>query len=351
MKPNAGGAFRPQDQTIETLKFYWSPPKISDVGIRDIPVSKLVVCPKAFQMRRVDPKSRRGVSDPTHVVKLRERLGREKALDPIRVLPISYGRFVVFDGFHRAQAYKLEGRETIPADVFGGTPSQAKMEAAKENDKVKKELSNPEKSEYLWRMLCDRPSDTLTEKRWTLAQCAEAAKCSLSKAEKMDRHRRKFLDNNLAVPERWIDVVSAFHEHDEEQFTKTVRAMGDKLKEILGPLDTPGKRRRAARALIYASECAGELAVDLVRETDSYDALSNGVEERLAEVTEEAVMEAREEWEQERSSEVEAIRGQVSVMEQHMQDVRMHGSITSLIFGAVRDAESIEEFRTALGVS
>ncbi|MDR5830100.1 ParB/RepB/Spo0J family partition protein [Caballeronia sp. LP006] len=351
MKPNPGTGLRPKEETIETLKFHWSKPKISETGIREIPVSKLVVCPKAFQMRRVDPRSRTGVSDPAHVTKLRERLGREGALDPIRVLPISYGRFVVFDGFHRAHAYKLEGRETVPADVFGGTPSEAKMEAAKENDKVKKELTNTEKSEYLWTMLCERPSDTLTGKRWTLAQCAEAAKCSLSKAEKIEKQRRKFLDANLPVPARWIDVIATLHEHNAEEFSKSVREMGDKLKEILGPLDTPGKLRKAAKAIRYASERAGELARDLVEETDSYEALHADLEERVAGACEEAVSEAQEAWKHETGSAVNTLRDQVGAVEKHMRDLKVHGSLTRLIFGSAREAASIAEYRQAILVA
>lgn len=351
MKANTGVGFRPHEATVDALKIHWSKPQISEIGVRDIPVSKLVICPKAFQMRRVDAKNRAGVSDVAHVAKLRERLAREGALDPIRVLPISYNRFVVFDGFHRAHAYKLEGRQTIPADVFGGTPSEAKLEAAKENDKVKKELTNTEKTEYLWGMLCNRPADTITEKRWTIAQCAEAAKCSLSKAEKMEKHRKRFIADNVAVPERWVDVVLVMHAHDDEQeFSKSVREMGEQLKPILGALDTPGKRRRAAKALRYASERAGELARDLVEETDSYEAVTEDLEERIAGEREEAVDEARDEWQRETGSAVDTARAQVMAVEQHMKDISARATIANFLFDAALYAGSREALNAAAAI-
>lgn len=85
-----------------------------------------------------------------------------------------------------------------------------------------------------------------------------AAKCSLGKAEKMEKHRKRCVAENLAVPERWVDVVVAMHARDDEQqCSKAVREMGDQLRVILGPLDTPWKRKGAAKAIRYESERAG----------------------------------------------------------------------------------------------
>lgn len=110
-------------------------------------------------MRHVSPKTRTGVSDPTHVTKLAERLDREGALDPILVLPISYKRYVIIDGLHRAAAYKRRGRESISAVIFTGTPSEAKLLAIRENAKTKLELTSQEKSDYLLSLIVQRPLD------------------------------------------------------------------------------------------------------------------------------------------------------------------------------------------------
>lgn len=127
MKATPDKGLKPLEATLEDLKIHWARPGISDSTPRDIPLAKLQVCPKAFQMRHVSPKTRTGVSDPTHVTKLAERLDREGTLDPILVLPISYKRYVIIDGFHRAAAYKRRRRESIPAVIFTGTPSEAKL--------------------------------------------------------------------------------------------------------------------------------------------------------------------------------------------------------------------------------
>jgi hypothetical protein len=74
-------------------------------------------------------------------------------------------------------------------------------------------------------------------------------------------------------------------------------------------------------------------------------------EEQLAEACEQAVSEAREEWQRERAGSVDAMRDQVAAVTRHMEDLRTHGSITSLIFGTARDARSLGEYREAMALS
>jgi gas vesicle protein len=138
---------------------------------------------------------------------------------------------------------------------------------------------------------------------------------------------------------------------DDEKVSQRVRDKADQLRAVIGDMKTPGAVHLVAKALSHAYEHAGSLATAIVRESGDYEAMLPDWQEYLAEAQEEAVSEAREEWEEETGSAVETVRGQVAAVEQHMRDLKVHGSITSLIFGAARDAASQEEYRAALALA
>ncbi|MFM0690478.1 ParB N-terminal domain-containing protein [Paraburkholderia strydomiana] len=147
-KPSKG--FEAFEATLEDLKFHHQAPKISEVGLREVPLAKVLVCPKVFQVRDTKTPAKDGVTDRHHVATLHERLKKEGKLDPISVLPISYNRYVVIDGTHRRAAYQREfqrtGKHTIMVDVYGGTPSEAMQIAGQENYKAKLAMDKKQKT-------------------------------------------------------------------------------------------------------------------------------------------------------------------------------------------------------------
>lgn len=332
MKANTGKGFKPLEATLEDLKFYWVKPEISEAGPRDVPLAKLQACPKAFQVRQVSGRTRTGAPDLNHVATLAENLDREGDLDPILVLPISYNRYVIIDGFHRAAAYKRRGRKTIPATVFIGTPSEAKLIAGRENSKAKKEWPNKERTAYLWRLIKDRPLDD-NGKRWTLKMCATAAFRSIRQAESMSSYLNSCKDRGVDIPEHWRGgrwAEGAFD--DEEKVSKRVQEQAEKLRTTIGPLKTPASVQLFARAIAHAYGQAGDIAKALIQETGDFEALMPDWEEYLAEAREEAVSEA-----------VGNIRVQVAETAQHMQDVKTRATIANFLFDAARYAGSLEE--------
>lgn len=335
MKANTGKGFKALEATLEDLKIHWSRPEISETGPRHVPMAKLQVCPKAFQVRHVSDKTRTGASDQNHVTALAENLDREGDLDPILVLPISYNRYVIIDGFHRAAAYKRRGKQTIPAVVFAGTPSEAKLIAGRENAKAKKEWTAQEKSDHLWRLIKDRPLDD-NGRRWTLKMCATAAFRSTRLAEHMSAYLSRCKDHGLEIPERWHGgswTEGAFE--DAEGVSKRVQEKAEQIWAAIGDVKTLGSAHLVAKALLHAYERAGDIAAEIMRAVGDYGDLAPD----LAEVREEAVSEA-----------VGDLRDQVAAVEQHMQDVRTRATIASFLFDASRYAGSPEEYQDASAI-
>ena len=157
---------------IENLQIQWKNAAPQELSV---PLKKVFVCPKVFQVRDLHTKSKAGVTSNDHVSKLAERLDREADLDPILVLPISANRFLVVDGTHRRAAYARRDRQTIPVRVFTGTLSEARIAAGRsENAKRKLEWTHQEKSQYLYQLILERPRHP-NGKPWTHRECAEAA--------------------------------------------------------------------------------------------------------------------------------------------------------------------------------
>lgn len=295
-------------------------------------------------------KTRTGVSDPNHVTKLAARLDQEGDLDPILVLPISYKRLVIIDGFHRLAEYKRILRLNVPAVVFTETPSEAKLIAVRENAKVKKELTSQEKTGYLLSLIVHRPKDD-NGKPWTLAMCAQAADRFPRLAETISAYVGKCRGRGLEIPDKWRGGNWNLGDTTEDKVSQRVKDTGEQLKAVLGKLDTPGKLKHAAKSIQYATENGGKLATAIVQESGDFEALDSDSEERIAGEREESIDEAREEWQKETGSAVEAARAQVAAVTRQMADRRLHGSITNLIFGAARDAGSLRAYREALGVA
>ncbi|SAL81041.1 ParB/RepB/Spo0J family partition protein [Caballeronia telluris] len=336
MKRITDKGFKAAEATLEDLKIHWAKSTFAETGVQPVPLNKLLVCPKAFQMRHVDPKTKTGVSVPAHVTKLAERLDKEADLDPILVLPISYNRFIIIDGFHRAAAYKRKMRQTIPAVIFTGTPSEAKRTAIKENAKAKLELTSQEKTAYLWTLVKERPLDD-HGKRWTLKMCGEASDRSQRLAETMNAYLERCKAHSKEIPEYWKGGSwNEGEDWDGEKVSKSVKELGDKLKEVLGALETPGKQKRAAQALQYAlGEASGALVKALVQESGDFGALDGDWEERLAEEREEAVEKAVKET----KAQAAWVKDRLAMVEKQAQEAE-----------AWREFDRMRSFRDALAM-
>ncbi|GJH23699.1 ParB N-terminal domain-containing protein [Caballeronia novacaledonica] len=329
-KPRKG--FKAFDATLEDLKFHHQIPKFSDVGLREVPLSKVLVCPRVFQVRDNQTTAKDGVTDKHHVATLHERLKKEGKLDPISVLPISYGRYVVIDGTHRRAAYQREfqltGKHTIWVDVYGGTPSEALMDAGLENYKAKLGMDRKQKTRLLYGYIRDRPMGD-NGKPWTNLQCAAAADRSESLANQMSGFVKKCREAGKPVPDVWSGGSWTEGREQTGEVSARVRAKAEKLAELFGALDTPTKLEEFAKAMGHAyGERAGAMSVSLARVTDNYEALQEDFDERMNAEREEAAKEARE---------------------QALRDANAQGSIAAYLFEQIGHQRPYEVFKEAVG--
>jgi ParB-like nuclease domain len=284
-KPLSDKARKPHEWSADDLEILQIPFKIRDLETREVPLKKVVVCPKVFQVRDLHTKSKAGVTNPVHVGRLTDRLDKENELDPILVLPISANRFVVIDGTHRRAAYDRRQRQTIPVQVFAGTVAEARVAAGRsDNAKKRLEWTSAEKSQYLYQLVLERLSAPSTQ-RMTQEQCAEAA----DRTDRLVRHMEKFIqrckDANQPVPEKWNGGAWADSEDTESTEDRMVREFEEKLA-ALGKL-SPSKARALGIALARHTDHAAAVAKAMVEEGDLHEEVFEDFSEKIAETVEE----------------------------------------------------------------
>ncbi|MEM5387634.1 ParB N-terminal domain-containing protein [Paraburkholderia phymatum] len=271
---------------LQNLQIEWKNPDFVEFSI---PLKKLLVCPQVFQVRDLHTKSKNGVTNNDHVMKLAERLDKEGELDRVDVLPISANRFVVIDGTHRRAAYARRLREQIPVRVWTGTLSQARVAAGrKENSKKKLEWTHQEKSQYLYQLILVRPVHDATGKQWTHEECAEASDRSPRLARSMERFIRRCKDEGTPVPEKWSGGAWARDEEEHESAEERLaRQFVEKMLAAFGPLSSRAKARAFGIAVGRYTEQAEEVARALVEDRGLQEALVGDIDEMIAERAEE----------------------------------------------------------------
>ncbi|TGN96472.1 ParB/RepB/Spo0J family partition protein [Burkholderia sp. USMB20] len=286
--PLSDKARKPHEWTAADLGILQIQWKKSAPETLSVPLKKVLVCPKVFQVRDLRTKSKAGITNNDHVTKLAERLDKETDLDPILVLPISANRFVIVDGTHRRAAYDRRQRQNIPVRVFTGTLDEARVAAGRsDNAKKRLEWSSAEKSQYLYQLILERLSAT-SDKRMTHKQCAEAADRTPRLAEHMERFIRRCTDAGLPIPEKWNGGAWATDEGESESAEERMaRQFAEKLRSALGPLSSKAKARALGIALGQYTERAGEVAMALVEDQGLQETVVEGFDEMVAEQAEE----------------------------------------------------------------
>jgi uncharacterized ParB-like nuclease family protein len=270
IKPLSDKARKPHEWTANDLRNLQVDCKNEDPTVMHIPLKKVLVCPKVFQVRNLQTKSKAGITDPAHVGKLAERLDREAELDPILVLPISANRFVVIDGTHRRAAYDRRQRETIPVKVFQGTLADARVAAGRsDNAKKRLEWTSAEKSQYLYQLVLERLA-TPSADRMTQKECAAAADRTDRLVKHMEKTIQRYKDEGREVPEMWNGGAWADDDEGRESTEdRMVREFEEKLA-ALGKL-SPAKAQALGIALARYTEHAAAVAKALVFESGQYD--------------------------------------------------------------------------------
>ncbi len=122
---------------------------------RYLPANKIKTKPEVFQHRH------RGELDESHVSKLARNLRNNPNGEPLAPITVFWtGReWTCIDGHHRLAAYIENIREghwqgDIPVETFDGDLYAAIGQAGRDNARDKKPLSEKEKSNVAWRLVC-----------------------------------------------------------------------------------------------------------------------------------------------------------------------------------------------------
>jgi hypothetical protein len=148
-----------------------------------LPLSAITVAPNVFQWRLGNEDmqaDRKHVADLAGVIK---RADKPTPLDPILVMAIGRGYFVV-DGHHRFDAYHTAGWiGDVPVEYFEGSVHDAKIRALEENKKNKLPLGDEGKREAAWKLLVRGNADKA--RRYTQARISEITTVPLRTVKRM----------------------------------------------------------------------------------------------------------------------------------------------------------------------
>ncbi|MBS9721944.1 ParB-like nuclease domain-containing protein [Tianweitania sp. BSSL-BM11] len=205
-------------------------------------------CPPVFQPRLGE--DRNGATNGDHVRALVHQLDTMPAgarkLEPIAVYAAGR-RFYIVDGHHRRAAYEKAGiTEGIPVRHFEGTLEAAIHAALEFNSRAHLGLTNAERNEAAWRLVC---IGEMKRPRITVAAIVQASRLSKKSVENMRalwrRLQARFGDNCDITGERLPAVFDTYREAveadrgEKKEFTKEMRdamigQMVDKLGKALG---------------------------------------------------------------------------------------------------------------------
>lgn len=258
-------------EQLDQLTAEW---KAQQVDLDSLPkrlsLDALEVLPDLYQpRRRADYQS--GVTSKEHVADLKRTLRNPRAdLDPITVLRVG-GRNIVVDGHHRREAYRAtKGRNDIPITYFKGSPSDALIEAGRDNMKDRLPMSRYERSPRAWVLVCAEVPGM------SIAKIAQASGVKDRTVASMRSKLRRFKEAGEEPPLEWSEAIHGRKEADPEWLEKEIAEWRDRLSKAFPGLTNRPKAHLFAQALIaYGPTFAEWVAEHVVREL--------GMEEKIAE--------------------------------------------------------------------
>jgi ParB/RepB/Spo0J family partition protein len=159
-------------------------------------LSELQTRPDQFQHRENE-------TEEHHINDLVDAIKQHGAIDPIEVwCHPDEGTLIVLDGHHRRAAYRrVKWRKKVPVIIYEGPEKDARLHALKENAKSRLPMTNTEKTNAAWRLVCERADDEghLYSKR-EIVQHTGVADGTVSNM----RRTRKYLEQvDIPLPVTW----------------------------------------------------------------------------------------------------------------------------------------------------
>jgi len=194
-----------------------------------LPVAAIKQLPELFQPRGQ-------VIDELHVRSLVKAITIHGTLDPVQVIQIGDSAYLI-DGHHRLEAYSAAGfSDSVPVAYFRGSPEDAVLEAGRANSKAKLVMSNQDRQDYAWRLVCMG--------EYSKQQIQEAASISDGQVGNM-RRVQKQLGERATDYNRWWAAREAARGLEGREWTEDewearkrdkATALAEKLRKAWGPM-------------------------------------------------------------------------------------------------------------------
>lgn len=207
---------------------------ISDLRSRSLPLDQVQAMPEVFQPRMSVPSEK-------HISDLRSSLKSVRDLTPILVLPLG-DQAVVVDGHHRLEAYRMEGRGSIPVEFFGGTVQAAILQSGTANSKTVMPLSRRQRTDWAWKLVrMIKPQDA-TGYLFSKRQITVSAAVSSGIVATMRRAAKALGENADEYPswdlarQAWQDqeTPEAYQPYGEEELEEQAQIIADRIARSIG---------------------------------------------------------------------------------------------------------------------
>ncbi|MCR9276178.1 MULTISPECIES: ParB/RepB/Spo0J family partition protein [Mameliella] len=202
---------------------------------RKVRLSEITCRPEAFQFRHLE-------TDEYHVRTLAEVPAGGNTLDPIAVWadPDS-GELIVIDGHHRLAAYRqVQWSRKVPVRVHQCSLEDARLLALKENGKTRLPLTQQERSDAAWRLVCLGPR---TYSKRVTAQVTGVSERTVANMRKTYELLIKLAGGDDLLPTSWVAALSEASGRERRDFTEEertamidekTRQLDDKIGKALG---------------------------------------------------------------------------------------------------------------------
>lgn len=233
-RPTAVGKGNVTPERLFELEQLRQGTSISDLSSRSLPLDQVQTMPEVFQPRMSIPSEK-------HINDLRSSLKSVRDLTPILVLPLGE-HAVVIDGHHRLEAYRMEDREEIPVEFFGGTVQEAILQSGAANSKTVMPLSRSQRTNWAWKLVRMFKPDDATGYLFSKRQITVSAAVSggtvatmrlAAKALGEDVHEYPSWD---LARQAWQDqeTPEAYQAYGEEELEEQAQIIADRIARSIG---------------------------------------------------------------------------------------------------------------------
>ncbi|MDA5557723.1 ParB/RepB/Spo0J family partition protein [Shimia sp. MMG029] len=195
-------------------------------------ISQLKTEPETFQYRAYE-------TDGGHVKDLASAIQGGSQMDPMTVWHRGEDDFVILNGHHRHAAYtRCKYTRKITVTVHACTEAEAKLIAIAESTKTKLPMTNTEKMDAAWRLVC-------SDHAYSRKQLVQATGAADGTIANMRRCKKAFNQEEMDIPTSWwlaqrtlkgLEQQEWDEDMQEQMIATRAKALDDAIGEALGKM-------------------------------------------------------------------------------------------------------------------